>query len=90
MKNTKKTTCTPSTQVPERTSLFKSIVDNEMLSRKEYDCQLLANRVGLIKKILVNRNLDALNWEFEQKIHDIIEDFANRIDNELYSTKKDA
>ena len=51
------------------------------------DAQLLANRVGLIKKILVNRNLDALNFEFDNKLHELIKDFANRIDDELHSTK---
>lgn len=90
MKNTKNTTCPAITQVPERTSLFKSIVDNEIRQQSEIDCQKLANRVGLIKKVLVNRSLDALSWEFDSKINDIIQDFANRIDNGLYSTEKDS
>lgn len=90
MKNTKNNSSTQTIPTLERTSLFKSIVDNEMLHAKEIECQRLANRVGVIKKILVNRNLDVLSWEFDSKLNDIIEDFANRIDNELYSTKKDA
>ena len=90
MKKTTKTSATADIQMQERTSLFKSIVDNEALQAKELECQRLANRVGLIKKILVNRNLDALSWEFDSKLNELIEDFANRIDNELYSTQKDA
>lgn len=86
---TQKNTLTPSTQMLEKKSLFNSIVDNDNLQMAEFENQCLANRVGLIRKILVNRSLDALRWDFENKINDIVKDFANRIDNELHSTKKD-
>lgn len=68
-------------------SLFDSIVDNEKLQEKELECQRLANRVGLIKKILINRDLFSLDLEFDQRLHELIKEFSIRIDDELYSTK---
>lgn len=74
----------------EKKSLFDSIVDNEKLQEKEMECQRLANRVGLIKKILINRDMFSLNLEFDQRLHELIKEFAIRIDDELYSTKENS
>ena len=85
MSTTKKTSpITTSTN-----SLFESILANEAHQATELECQKHANRVGLLFKVLYNRELTTLRNEFESRLSTLIQDVANSIDNELRSTKKD-
>lgn len=85
MTTTKKTT---PTQISTN-SLFESILANEVHQATELECQKHANRVGLLFKVLYNRELTTLRNEFESRLSTLIQDVANSIDNELCSTQKD-
>lgn len=85
MTTTKKTTPTSTST----NSLFDSILANEAHQAIELECQKHANRVGLLFKVLFNRELTTLRTEFESRLSTLIQDVANSIDNELCSTKKD-
>lgn len=90
MKNTKKTKISQSiVNTPKKTSLFDSILANESQTAIDLECQKYANRVGLLFKVLYNRNLSMLRNEFENRLSQLIQDVANNIDNELSKAQED-
>lgn len=70
-------------------SLFDSILANESQSAIDLECQKHANRVGLLFKVLYNRELFTLRNEFETRLSQLVQDVASNIDNELSKTKED-
>lgn len=70
-------------------SLFNSIELNEKEMENNAICQLHANRVGLILKVCLNRNLDVIQNTFLSKLEQLVKDTCNAIDNELCKTNED-
>lgn len=71
-------------------SLFDNILEQEQISAIDAKCQLYANRVGLVMKILYSRpdELRNIRNAFEDELSVLIRKTCNSIDNELHKTPK--
>lgn len=88
MKNNKNLAA-PANTTSAKNSLFDSILANEKQSGIDMKCQTHANRVGILLKVLYNRDLKELRTAFEVNLEQLCRDVANNIDNELSKTKED-
>lgn len=70
-------------------SLFDAIVDDENRQLSEFEIQKYCHRVGIVFKVLINRDKKVLRIQFEQEITDLVKKYLNIIDNELFETEKD-
>lgn len=73
----------------EKKSLFNSIELQEHEQRKDTICQMHANRVGIVLKVLLNRDLKSTTDAFLSKLDQLVKDTCNDIDNELCKTETD-
>ena len=70
-------------------SLFDSIIANEVNELNQYECVKYANRVGLLLKVMLNRDLTKIMCEFKDEVSTLVQKYSNIIDNELSKTKED-
>lgn len=66
-----------------KVSLFNAIIDEESRQLSEFEVQKYCHRVGVIFKVLINRDKKALRMQFEQDITELVKKYANLVDNEL-------
>ena len=70
-------------------SLFDSILARELQESNELECAKYANRVGLLCKVMLNRQLDALLSSFKDDVSKLVQEYSKTIDNELSKSEKD-
>lgn len=88
-KNNKQTfQCTMSNSTTTKTALFDSLLANENQQIKEARVHQFASRVGLVLKVMSNRDLTHLQFEFENALSKLVQDYCEKIDNELSSSKE--
>ena len=69
--------------------LFESILAQETQRKSDAHIQCQAERVGLILTVCNRRKLTKIQSEFENALSLLVQEFADKIDNELLSTKED-
>lgn len=71
----------------EKNTLFSSIIAQEDFQKRENYIVSLTNRVGIVLKVLYNRDLSSLRIAFEDKLSALVQEYCNYIDDELSSQK---